>query len=131
MSLSIGVARAERFAPLFVGCLFAIPVLVATYPPMSDLPLHEASIGMLRHWGDTQFAPPSIYVLNLGQANQLFSLLVAALSFAIPIAWASKLVVAASLIALPLVTAHFADYVGAPRLSVLLVAPIGLGWLFF
>ncbi len=98
---------------------------------MADLPLHEASVGLLRHWGDERFAPHSIYFLNLGHANQLFSLLVFLLSFAMPIAWASKTTVAALLVALPVAAARFADYLGAPRWTVLLVAPIGIGWLFF
>jgi hypothetical protein len=98
---------------------------------MADLPLHEASVGLLRHWGDARFAPPSIYFLNLGQTNQLFSLLVFFFSLAFPIGWASKLVVAGSLLTLPVAAAHFADYVRAPRWTALLVAPLGLGWLFF
>jgi hypothetical protein len=125
------VARAERFAPLVVGCLFAAPVLLAAYPPMSDLPLHEAPIGLLRHWGDRAFAPPTVYFLNLGHANQLFSFLVLALSFVVPITWASKLVVAGSLVALPLAAARLADHLESPRWSALLIAPLGLGWLFF
>jgi hypothetical protein len=131
MSSSIEVARAERLAPLCVGCVFALPVLLVAYPPMSDLPLHEAPIGLLRHWGDTAFTPPTLYMLNFGHANQLFSFVVMALSYLVPIAWASKLVVAASLVALPLAAARFADHVQAPRWSVLLVAPVGIGWLFF
>jgi hypothetical protein len=131
MSLSVEVARTERFAPLFVGCLFAAPVLLAAYPPMSDLPLHEAPIGLLRHWGDKTFAPPTVYMLNLGHANQLFSFLVLAFAYVFPIALASKLVVAGSLLLLPVAAAHFADHVRAPRWSALLVAPIGIGWLFF
>jgi hypothetical protein len=125
------VTRAERLAPWCAGVLFALPVLVAKFPPMADLPLHEASVGLLRHWGDAGFAPPALYFVNLGHSNQLFSLLTLALSYAMPIAWATKIVVAATLVALPLAAAHFADRVGAPRWTALLVAPIGLGWLFF
>jgi hypothetical protein len=98
---------------------------------MADLPLHEASVGLLRHWGDPQFAPPSLYFMNLGHANQLFSLMVFLLSYAVPIAWASKIVVAASILALSVAAGNFADYLGASRWTALLVAPIGLGWLFF
>ncbi len=131
MASSSNVSRPAQLAPWVAGVLFALPVLVATYPPMADLPLHEASVGLLRHWGDPTFAPRSVYFLNLGQANQLFSLLDFLLSLALPIAWASKIVVAASLVALPLAAAHFADYLDAPRWTALLVAPLGLGWLFF
>ncbi len=113
------------------GALFALPVLLAAYPPMDDLPLHEASVGLWRHWGDPRFAPPTLYFLNLGHANQLFSVLALVLSYVVAIGWASKIVVAASIFALPLAAAHFADYVRAPRWSALVVVPIGLGWLFF
>jgi hypothetical protein len=124
--------RAEQLAPWFVGALFAAPILVARYPPMVDLPHHEASIGLLRHWADPVFAPKGVYFLNLGHSNQLFSLLVFAVSLAFPIAMASKIVVAAAMVALPLATARFADHVGASRWTVALVAaPIGFGWLFF
>jgi hypothetical protein len=124
-------ASIERWAPFAVGALFAIPVLVAKYPPMDDLPLHEASVGLLRHWGDVNFAPRTLYYLNLGHPNQLFSFLVFALSFLVPIGLASKLVVASSLFALPVAAAHLADHIESPRWTALLAAPVGLGWLFF
>jgi hypothetical protein len=98
---------------------------------MDDMPLHEASVGLWRHWGDARFAPPTIYFLNIGHANQLFSVLVYLLSFVVPITWASKITVAASLLCIPVSAARFADHVGAPRWTALLVAPLGLGWLFF
>src|SRR5271170_5065243 len=123
--------RAEEWAPGVVGAMLALPVLIARFPPMDDLPLHEASIGILRHWGDGRFSPPSLYMLNLGHANQLFSLMVLGLSYAMPIVWASKVVVAALIFALPLAAAHFAKYVGSSPWTALLVAPLGLGWLFF
>jgi hypothetical protein len=131
MNAYFSMSRAERVAPWVVGALFALPVLVAKYPPMADLPMHEASVGLLQHWGDTRFAPPTIYALNFGHANQLFSFLVLGLAYIVPISWACKLVVAGALLALPLAAARFADHMGAPRWTALVVAPIGLGWLFF
>jgi hypothetical protein len=121
----------ERIMPWVVGGFFALPVLIAKFPPMADLPLHEASVGILRHWGDARFAPPSVYMLNLGHANQLFSLVVYLFSIPLPIDWALKITVAGALLALPLAAAHFASYVGSNRWAALLVAPLGLGWLFF
>jgi hypothetical protein len=125
------LARLERIVPWLGGLALALPVLIVRYPPMADLPLHEASVGLLRHWGDPHFAPPSIYFVNLGQSNQLFSILVYLFSWVVPIGWASKIVVAATVVALPVAATHFADHVGAPRWTALLVAPINLGWLFF
>jgi len=120
-----------RVAPWAAGFFFALPVLIVKYPPMADLPLHEATVGLLRHWGDTRFAPPTLYFVNLGHANQLFTLVLLALSYVVPITWASKLGVAATLVALPVAADHFAKWVRAPRVASLLVAPLGLGWLFF
>jgi hypothetical protein len=131
-STTDAAGRAERLAPWLVGVLFAAPILLTKYPPMVDLPLHEASVGLLRHWGDPAFSPKSVYFLNLGHSNQLFSLLVLAVSYVLPIGLASKTVVAAAMLALPLAAARFADHVGASRWTVALVAaPIGFGWLFF
>jgi hypothetical protein len=129
--MASGTDAYERWAPTVVGALFAIPILVSKYPPMDDLPLHEASVGLLRHWGDVHFAPRTLYYLNLGHPNQLFSFLVFALSFLVPMGLASKLVVASSLFALPVAAAHLADHVESPRWTALLAAPVGLGWLFF
>jgi hypothetical protein len=123
--------RLGRYAPWAAGLLLALPVLVAKYPPMDDLPLHEASIGLWRHWGESRFTPAALYFLNLGHSNQLYSFLVLPLAFVFPIAWASKIVVACSLLALPLAAAHLSTHLGASRWPALLVAPLGLGWLFF
>jgi heme exporter protein D len=125
------LTRAERFAPYVTGILFSIPVLIVKYPPMSDTPLHEASIGLLRHWQDPHFAPRGLYYLNLGHANQLFSIAVWALSFIVPLTWATKLIVAATVFAMPVGAARFADYLRSPRWTALLVAPLALGWFFF
>lgn len=127
----MNVSRTERLIPWIGGALFALPVLIARYPPMADLPLHEASVGLLRHWNDDTFAPKALYELNLGQSNQLFSLLVLAFSYLLPITWASKVVVAGSVFGLSLAAGHLARHVGASRWTALLVAPIGFGWLFF
>jgi hypothetical protein len=123
--------RVAQLAPWVGGALLALPVLLVRYPPMADLPLHEASVALLRHWNDPVFCPHAIYFLNLGQANQLYSLVSFVLAFLVPIAWASKITVAAALLALPVAAAAFADHVRAPRWTALLVGPVGLGWLFF
>jgi hypothetical protein len=126
------ISRAEHWAPFVVGAFFALPVLLAKYPPMDDLPLHEASVGLLRHWSDPQFAPRSLYYVNIGHSNQLFSFVLLGLSFLMPIGLASKLVVAAAVFLVPVAAARFADYVDAPRWTVLLAAPVVcMGWLFF
>ncbi|MGO8998818.1 MAG: hypothetical protein ACLQVI_36300 [Polyangiaceae bacterium] len=121
----------ERIAPWVAGVILALPVLVAHYPPMADLPAHEAVVGLLRHWGDPRFVPPNVYALNFGQPNQLLYFFILPLAHLMPIGTATKLVVAATLFLLPVAAAHFADHLGVTRWTALVVAPLGLGWMFF
>jgi hypothetical protein len=122
--------RVERIAPWAAGALLAAPVLVAYYPPMTDLPFHEAAIGILRHFGNGAMFPPGLYRHNLGEPNQLFHLAGWGLSYIVSSRWAVKLVVAASVVAIPVCAARFARHVGASPLAALVVAPMALGWLF-
>lgn len=122
--------RFDRAAPWIAGLVLATPVLVAFYPPMTDLPFHEAAIGLLRHLDDPAFVPPGLYVRNLGEPNQLFHMVGWALSYVMSTRWAVKLLVAAAVLALPVTGARFARHVGASPVAALLVAPMALGWLF-
>jgi hypothetical protein len=124
------LARLEHLAPWLTGALLAAPVLWAFYPPMSDLPYHEAGIGLLRHLGDPAFEPPGLYELNLGEPNQLFHMLGWALSYVVSTRWAVKLLVAAIVLVLPPCAARLSRHAGSSPLAALLVAPMALGWLF-
>jgi hypothetical protein len=121
---------AEHLAPWLAGLLLAAPVLVAYYPPMTDLAFHEAAIGLLRHRNDTALVPPGLYLLNLGEPNQLFYLAGWALSYVTSTRWAAKLLVAAAVLAIPVCAARLARHAGASRIAALLVTPMALGWLF-
>jgi hypothetical protein len=121
---------AERLVPWLAGLLLATPVIVAFYPPMTDLAFHEAGIGLLRHRNDPTVVPPGLYLLNLGEPNQLFYLLGWALSGVVSTRWAAKLLVAAAVLAIPIFAARLARHAGSSRLAALLVAPMALGWLF-
>lgn len=121
----------ERHAPLVAGVAIALPTLLAHYPPMSDLPLHEGIVGLLRHWGDAAYLPPDLYTLNLGHANQLFHLVAWALSFLVGTVWAVKLVVAAAQLLIFVLGARFADHLGRSRWGVLLLAPLALGFTYY
>jgi hypothetical protein len=120
----------EAVAPWAAGLLLAIPILIAFYPPMTDLPFHEAAIAILRHFGDRSMFPPGLYRYNLGEPNQLFHMTGWALSYVVSTRWAAKLVVAAAVALVPVCAARFARHVGASPLAALVVAPIALGWLF-
>ena len=130
MSASPSRSRVERLAPWVTGLLLAAPVLLAYYPPMTDVPNHEASVGLLRHFGDEALLPAGLYQLNLGEPNQLFHMVAWALSLLVSTRWAIKLVVAAAVIAIPVAEGRFARHLGASPLVALAVAPVALGWLF-
>jgi hypothetical protein len=123
--------RIEAIAPWAGGLLLALPTLVAFYPPMSDLPYHEAAIGILRHFHDASMFPPGLYRLNLGETNQLFHMIGWLLSYVVSTRWAIKLIVAATVVAIPVCAARLARHVGASPLAALLVAPMAVGWLFY
>lgn len=123
--------KVERAAPLVVGVLVGLPTLLAFYPPMTDLPLHEAVVGVLRHWGDEAYAPRGLYVLALGQANQLFHVLGWLVSFVVGTRWAVKLVIFATQVAIFDAGARFADRMGRARTGALLFAPLALGFTYY
>lgn len=125
-----GTKRFENLAPWVAGLLLALPTLVAFYPPMTDLPFHEAAIAILRNRNDPTLYPPGLYVLNLGQPNQLFHMVGWALAYVVSPRWAVKLAVAAAVAAIPVCGARFARHVGASPLAALVVAPMTLGWLY-
>jgi hypothetical protein len=127
---NVSKVRVETLAPWAAGLLLACPVLVAYYPPMTDLPYHEAAIGILRHFGDRSMFPPGLYERNLGEPNQLFHMVGWALSYILSTRWSVKLVVAATVVAIPVCAARFARHAGASPLAALLVTPMALGWLF-
>jgi hypothetical protein len=123
-------SRLERFAPHVAGVLLSIPTLAAYYPPMSDLPLHESVVGILRHWGDPVMVPP-IYRLNIGHPNQLFHGLGYLFSLAFGVRWSVKLVIALTQIAILVAGARAADHLGRSRWSALLLAPLALGFTYY
>jgi hypothetical protein len=127
----ISASKLELWAPRLAGLLFAIPVLVVRYPPMTDLALHEAVVGALRHHGDAKFFPADLYLINLGHPNQLFYLVAWPLSYAVGTTWALKLIVAATELGLYLGAARFARHMGTPRWTALLVGVLGYGWMFY
>lgn len=113
------------------GIALALPTLIAHYPPMSDLPLHEGVVGILRHLGDASYFPRDLYTLNLGQANQLFYLVAWVLSYAVGTTWAMKLVISAAQLMIFWSGARLADHLGRSRWGVPLLAPLALGFTYY
>lgn len=123
--------KMERLAPLIAGVCLALPTLLSRYLPMSDLPLHEGAIGLLRHFGDPVYMPEGLYRLNLGHPNQLFHCSAALLAFVFSTSTAVRIVVAAAQILMFVAGARLADYLGRSRWSVLLLAPLALGFTYY
>ncbi len=122
--------RLERVAPWVAGLLLAAPILLFRYPPMGDLPMHEALVAILRHRGDPAWAPPGLYIVVAPQANQLFHFLAYALSFVFGVTLACKLVVAGSVVATPVAAARLLAYLNVSRWPAVLAAPLACGWMF-
>jgi hypothetical protein len=121
---------AEGVSPWIAGALLAVPPIAAYYPPMSDLPQHEACIGLLRHFADPQLSPPGFYRLNLGHPNQLFYALGWILSLALSTRWTVKVLVAAAAAAIPVTAGRLARHLGVSPLAALAVTPVAYGWMF-
>lgn len=122
-------ALESAWVPTIAALLAMAPVLVSTYPPMTDLPHHEALVALLRTRGDTSRFPPGFYTLNLGHPNQLFHLLAWPLTYLVAPTLAAKLVAALSVGAVPWGTGRLARHLGASPSLALLAVPIALGWL--
>jgi hypothetical protein len=130
-SLNTRQTTLERWAPWLAGVVLAAPVIIARYPPMTDLPLHEATVGILRHFGDPVYFPPNLYVHNFGHSNQLFLLLAWALSYVVSTDMACKIIVALSVLGICVGAGRVAEHLGVTRWAALIVAPVALGWAFF
>jgi hypothetical protein len=120
----------ERRLPWIAGAFLAVPILIVRYPPMGDLPMHEALVAIMRHRNDPAWAPPGMYRLVVPQANQLFHVLAYALSFAMPTDVACKVLVAAAVASAPPAMARLLGRLRLSRLPSLLVGPIAYGWMF-
>ena len=121
----------ERAVPWLAAVTVSLPVVLYRYPPMFDLPCHEEIVSAMRHFGDRNRYPAGLLAWNLGHPNQLFYFLAWAIAHVVPVATACKIVVAASVAAVPIAAARLASYVGASRWTAVAIAPLGLGFPFY
>lgn len=121
----------ERIAPWIAALLVATPVLASRYPPMFDLPNHEEIVAAMRHFSDVTRYPPGLLRWNVGHPNQLFYFLAWGVSLVASVETACKIVVAASVAAIPIAAARLADHLGATRWGAVATAPLGLGFVFY
>ncbi len=128
MTRSLSVDRA---LPWVAAILVAGACVSRRYPAMLDLPCHEEIVAAMRHFGDAAYYPPGLMRWNLGHPNQLFYFAAFALSYAMPVDVACKVVVAASAAGVPLGAARLADHLRVSRATALLAAPMALGFFFY
>jgi hypothetical protein len=105
--------------------------LLARYLPMTDLPLHEGVVGLMRHFDDPAYMPRGLYFRNYGHPNQLFYFLAWLLSFVFSTSLSVRLVVAAAQLSMFVGAARLADHLGRRRWGALLVTPLALGFTFY
>ena len=111
--------------------LLGAPAVALSYPPSSDLALHEGMVALLVHRADQAFAPPGLYELALGHGNQLVYLLAWPLALALGSALACRLVMFAAIAATIGFAARLALHLGKSPWAALAVAPAALGWAFY
>jgi hypothetical protein len=121
----------EYAAPILAGLALAAPTLLARFPPMTDLPLHDALVGLLRHLHDPAFFPPDLYRLNLGHPNQLFHLSAWGLSYLFGVDGGCKVVIALAQVGILVGGARLTRYLGRSAWSALALAPLAMGWSYF
>jgi len=125
------VADRERHALLFVlaaSLLGTIPVWIPTFPPMTDLPQHGAQIALLRAMLHPGFAFASYFDIQWFTPYLFGYLLAYALVPFVGIVAACKIVIALSLVALPLATALIMKETGTDRRWAILAIPAMYGF---
>lgn len=115
--------------------LATIPVWLASYPPMVDLPQHAAQIALLHNLQDRGFRFASLFRVNWFTPSLLGYMAVYVLAPLFGIVAACKLVIAAALVGLPATTALLIRETGGDGYWALLTIPAMYGfsytWGFF
>lgn len=116
--------------PTAIGLAAALPLLLVRYPPMADLPMHEALVATMRHLDDPRWGPPGLHHVVAPQANQLFHFIALALSYLVRTDTACKIVVAGIVGASPVLLARLLRSCRLSPLGAPLVLPVVCGWMF-
>ena len=75
-----------------VSILFTLPIWIALHPPMADYPQHLSMAAILHWYHDPARHLAETYTLALTRPNTVFALLVAGLTYLMPLGVAGKLV---------------------------------------
>lgn len=105
-----------------------IPVWLASFPPMVDLPEHAAQVALLRNLHDPSFQFSGLFWVNWFTPYLFGYMLVYALAPLVGIVTATKIVIAVAIAAVPVVTAMLARDTGADPHWALLTIPAMYGY---
>jgi hypothetical protein len=94
--------------------LFTLPIWIATHPPMADYPQHLSMASVLRWYDDPARLLSENYALAFTRPNTAFVILVAALSYVMPLGMAGKLLMSLSVVATGLAGLALARRTGRP-----------------
>lgn len=129
---AISTARTREMLLLVAASLLAtIPVWLATYPPMMDLPEHAAQVALLRNLHDPAFRFADLFWVNWFTPYLFGYMLVYALTPLVGIVTACKIVVSVALAALPVSTAVVMRETGADTYWALLTIPAMYGFSYY
>jgi hypothetical protein len=127
--VAVDTAQWREMLLLVAASLLAtVPVWLATYPPMVDLPQHAAQIALLRNLHDPSFRFADLFWVNWFTPYLFGYMLVYELTPLLGIVAACKFVVAVALAAVPLSTSVLMRETGAPRYWALLTIPAIYGF---
>ena len=130
---SLNTALSLRNDRLFLAILLLslAPLWIGSYLPMVDMPQHAAQITALREiWsGNPLFT--QLFEINWFTPYLLGYMLLAAVDAVLPITVATQLLVSASVLAIPLLTARLLRAVGADERWKWLAIPCSFGFAFY
>ena len=115
----------------FAGVCAALPVWVAHYPPMVDLPQHAQQVALFRELHDPGFRFAHMFEVDWFTPYLIGYALLYALTPLFGILTACKLVVTAALAAIPPATGLLIDEIGGDAFWAVLVTPGLLGCVYY
>ncbi len=120
--------HAEKYLFLLACLLSMLPVWLAHFPPMVDLPQHAAQIALFLNLHDASFPFAPLFDTNLFTPYLLGYSVIAVFTPVLGIVAASKLVISLALAAFPLATRYFLRAAGADPYWAWLVFPVLYGF---
>ena len=125
-------ARAEGASSPLLSLLLSLsvafmvwPLGAARYPPIEDLPQHLAAIRVLHSWGDASFGFQQYFELALRQTQYLsYYLLADGLAYLVDLELANRILIVASVAAIPYALAYLLGALERDRVLALFALPL-------